>query len=213
VLYSAGSTAGSRALYQVSGDRSSPPRLIAKADGPVFEGVMASNGGPLFYRATTTQGSRDIFMVGSDGKVTPFAATEFQELSPAISPDGRSILYVSNESGSNEVYLRRIDGNGRAQISSGGASEPRWAPSGREAFYWAGDTLFGVPIITSPSLGAGLRRRVLVGQYARESYHSNYDVAPDGKTFVMIRSGGGQANATITVLTNWFDTPSNTPSK
>ena len=62
-----------------------------------------------------------------------------------------------------------------------------------------------MPVTTGASLAVGARRRVLVGTYARESYHTNYDVAPDGKTFVMIRGGGERAGSEITVLVNWLD--------
>ena len=141
-----------------------------------------------------------------------FAASAFEERTPVVSPDGRLVLYASNESGADQVYVRRIDGEGRTQVSGSGGSEPRWAPGGREALYWIGDTLFAVPI-SAATLAAGPRRLVFAGAYAREPFHSNYDVAPDGKAFIMIRSTSPTAPVNLTVLLNWFDAVHPAPSK
>ena len=43
------------------------------------------------------------------------------------------MAYVSDETGRDEVYVRPFPGpGGRSQISSGGGTEPRWSPTGRE---------------------------------------------------------------------------------
>ena len=45
---------------------------------------------------------------------------------------------------------------------------------------------------------------MLAGTYARESNRANYDIAPDGKTFVMLRPGAPGRGGQITVLElNW----------
>jgi dipeptidyl aminopeptidase/acylaminoacyl peptidase len=207
VLYSSNGprSTGDRDLYVVPADRSAPPRIVMHGTAPLFEGVGSPTGGPLFLRTNAQGSGRDILVSRDGGKPVPFAAGPGEERSLALSPDGHFVLYTSNESGTDEVYLRRADGVGQTQVSTAGGTEPRWAPNGREAFYWAGDTLFAVPVTTGTSLAVGARRRVLVGTYARESYHTNYDVAPDGKTFVMIRGGGERAGSEITVLVNWLD--------
>ena len=56
---------------------------------------------------------------------------------PAVSPDGRWFVYVTSESGRNEIFVRRLDdpGAGRTQVSRTGGEEPRWAHNGRELFF------------------------------------------------------------------------------
>ena len=212
LLYSAVNAAGSRELYRVPIDRSTQPALVAHGDWPIFESSPGPKDGPLFFRDNAEGSGRDIYIIRNGQKPAKFAASQFQERSPAVSPDGGLVLYTSNESGTDQVYARRVDGEERAQVSTGGGSEPRWTPAGREALYWNGDTLFAVSISTTLSVGA--RRPVLVGVFAREPFHSNYDVAPDGKTFVMLRSAVAGASATsLTVLLNWFDSEHRAPSK
>jgi hypothetical protein len=212
LLYSAVSATGNRELYRVPADRSTPPAMVVHGDWPIFESSPSPKDGPLFFRDNAEGSGRDIYIVRKGEKPAKFAASQFQERSPAVSPDGGLVLYTSNESGTDQVYARRVDGEERAQVSTGGGSEPRWTPAGREALYWNGDTLFAVSISTTLSVGA--RRSVLVGVFAREPFHSNYDVSPDGKTFVMLRSAVAGVPATaLTVLLNWFDSEHRAPSK
>jgi Tol biopolymer transport system component len=83
----------------------------------------------------------------------PFLQTEFDEYHPMISPDGRWLAYVSNESGQLEVYGQPFPEGGRKWlISTAGGDEPLWAPDGRELFYRDGDKLMVVSVETEPEL-------------------------------------------------------------
>jgi len=69
-----------------------------------------------------------------------FQDAEFDETGAQLSPDGRLVAYHSNESGSNEVYIRAFslasDGKPEAtakhQILTGGGSVPHWRGDGKE---------------------------------------------------------------------------------
>jgi len=71
------------------------------------------------------------------------------------SPDGRWILYTSQESGTMDVYVRPnplSDGTGGPQKISPGR-QPRWDPSGNKFYYLSGGQLMSVDIVRSkPSL-------------------------------------------------------------
>jgi hypothetical protein len=56
---------------------------------------------------------------------------------PTLSPDGRWLAYVSDETGSNEVYVRAFPdvNSGKWQVSTDGGVMPMWADSGRELYY------------------------------------------------------------------------------
>ena len=156
----------------------------------------------MLIRVNADSTGRDILLrIGE--KETPFLAGPLNERSATISPDGRLVLYVSDETGRDEVYVRPLATVGSVPVSVAGGSEPRWGPSGREAFYWAGDSLYSVPISMASAPTVGVRRVVHVGEYFRETFHSNYDVAPDGRTFVFVRRAS-QHRSSVTVLVNWL---------
>ena len=103
---------------------------------PLRRGWLAAHGNgaaPVACRAPGLR--RAAASAGGGGPVrwTPqlFLANQFDNHSPSMSPDGRWVAYVSNESGRLEVYVRPFPGpGGRWQVSLDGGSEPLWAPSG-----------------------------------------------------------------------------------
>ena len=126
-----------------------------------------------------------------------------------FSPDGRWLAYVSDESGRYEIYVQPYPGpNGKWQISTGGGTEPRWNPKGRELFYRSGNKMMAVDIATQPSFTVGKPRILFEGQYQPTPTTSpNYDVSPDGQRFLMLKpSAAAEAAPTqINVVLNWFE--------
>jgi hypothetical protein len=117
------------------------------------------------------------------------------ELGAVLSPDGRHIAYSSTESGRLEIYVQAAPGfSDRRQVSDAGGSEPVWSRDGGELFYRAGDTLMAV----SPSPG-GAPRVLFRGAYVPGDGLTNYDVAPDGKRFLMLRDAAAPS-ASVTTL-------------
>jgi Tol biopolymer transport system component len=107
-----------------------------------------------------------------------------------LSPDGRWLAYVSNESGGYEVYVQPFPGPGRKwQVSTEGGTEPVWSRNGRELFYRSGRKMMAVDIATGPAFAAGIPKMLFDGDYARLTTvfgGQNYDVTPDGQHFIMV---------------------------
>jgi eukaryotic-like serine/threonine-protein kinase len=87
---------------------------------------------------------------GEPPATRPLLATRFNELYGVVSPDGRSIAYLSDESGNPELYVRTIPAmTGQIRVSTNGAfvgsnsvtgiSRPAWRPDGGEIIYMAPD--------------------------------------------------------------------------
>ncbi len=97
----------------------------------------------------------------------PLLQTPFGEQNPEVSPDGRWLAYSSDESGSDEIYVRPfpdIDAGGRWQVSTGGGVQPLWARSGQELFYRNGEAVIAVSIDTDPSFTQGNPEVMFEGQ-------------------------------------------------
>ena len=109
----------------------------------------------------------NIGVVSLEGSTEPLLATEFSERNGEISPDGRWLAYQSSTSGQNEIYVRPFPNveDGQWLISSGGGTQPLWAPDGRELFYMAGARLMAVGVETEPSFAPGNAEEVFEGYY------------------------------------------------
>jgi Tol biopolymer transport system component len=147
----------------------------------------------------------------------PFLVSTSDESSAELSPDGRYLAYVSNQSGQSEVYVQPFPGSGRRElISTDGGGQPVWARNGRELFYRAPGPgpmmrMMVVDVKLSDVFTAG-RPRVLweaMGtRYPGGTGGRTYDVAPDGQRFLMIqqKDSAPQTPPTFVVLVqNWLD--------
>jgi serine/threonine-protein kinase len=106
---------------------------------------------------------------------------------------------------------------GRWQVSNGGGTKPLWARNGRELFYLvaagAGAAVMSAPIERGATFVARTPAKVLEGPYyfgtagAGDAAFRTYDVAPDGRRFLMIKEGGDQtaAPASLIVVLNWVE--------
>ena len=206
---------GKRIAYIAN--RSTGYNLFAKAaDGSGSEEQLAALGvGPIAPFAWSGRDNLiayadggDIWLqqLSSDQKPRRFIESRYQETTPAFSPDGRWLAYVSDESGRSEVYVQSFPGpGGKYSISINGGSEPVWAKSGRELFFRDGDRMMVTEISTEPSFTASKPRILFVGAFFRSNSRINYDVSPDGNRFVMTKDGDQAAEGQINVIVNWFD--------
>ena len=130
---------------------------------------------------------------------------------PQISPDGRWLVYASEESGRREIYVQPFPGpGGKWQISTEGGTEPVWNRNGRELFYRSGDKMMAVDISTQPSFAAGKPRKLFEGHYLPNPIslaRPNYDVSADGQRFLMVKPIEQEqaAPTQINVVLNWTE--------
>lgn len=148
----------------------------------------------LIYRTNLNMaGHGDILAIrpGVDSTPREIVATAAYELSPALSPDGRWLAYSSDETGRFEVYVVPFpnSADGKWAISATGGDTPRWSPTGRELFYTSGDAMMAVQVTTSPTFSVGASRELFWERDLRYGgLHPMYDVARDGRRFLMIRT-------------------------
>ena len=164
------------------------------------------DGQHLAFEERKPGAQRDIWVLPRGGDPLPFVLTPFDEWAPAFSPDGQWLAYVSNESGRHEIYVQPYPGPGaKWPISTDGGTEPAWSPDGRELFYRRGDQMLAVPIATAPQFTAGAGRVLFEGAYDALEGARNYDISPDGRQFVMVRSDPAEPRQRLYVAANWFE--------
>src|SRR5579859_1992497 len=139
-----------------------------------------------------------------DRKLIPVAQGQFEYVRPSLSPDGNWVAYESSENGNPEVYVVPFpQGKGKWQVSTDGGFWPQWNPAGKELFYISPDyKLMAADIrehATSLDVGSVHELFQAFPAYVATSF---YDVAPDGKKFVMV-SRTAQSSSPLTLVVNW----------
>jgi eukaryotic-like serine/threonine-protein kinase len=200
-----------------SSDRERPPSLFRQtADGSgSAERLTTSATGPT-AQAWSPDGKTLVFVDGwpkfdlwlltldGDRKPRPLIRGPFNESQARLSPNGRWLAYVSDESGREEVYVVPFPGSGgRWPISTNGGSRPLWARNGRELFYRNGDRTMAVTVSSDATFSA-TKPELLFEAKAVSYLWLSYDVTPDGD-FLMIEPGESDTpHAQINVVLNWL---------
>ena len=141
---------------------------------------------------------------GELGEPVLFLATPSDETGPQFSPDGRFVLYVSDESGRNEVYVRSFPGGERKwQVSTNGGEAPSWRSDGKEIYYLeSGIKLMVVPV----SFRSGFVPGPPVALFENPGlFRGGYDAAADGQRFVVRERLPQTEPLAIHIVHNWFE--------
>ena len=169
----------------------------------VFEAVMSPDARYIVYQLDTLGADIYYRALTGDTATRPIANSAAAiENMPRLSPDGRWVAFVTNESGRDEVVVQPFPGpGGRVQVSTGGGTEPVWSRDGRHLFYRGQRQLMAAAIRPGPAFGVVTRDTVLADTYMYASNpHANYDVMPDGTHFVFLEADNA---GELIVVSNW----------
>ena len=199
---------GTEATFERRADGSIESEFLMEGVGAMNEVVVSSDGRWSVYRD-----GGDLYAQrrGEDGEPVPLVVSEFGDLAPALSADGRWLAYVSNESGQFEVYVRPFPNSdqGKWLISTDGGFEPAWAKDGLELFYRRADAerqMVTVEILTGSTFIAGDQQVLFpTGGFRWDPNHRQYDVSADGERFVFVTLSGSGADGQLITVENFFE--------
>jgi Tol biopolymer transport system component len=160
----------------------------------------------LCTRQTASGSHLELFSVAG-GEPSRFLTSKGSETNGQISPDGKWVAYASDESGNWEIYVTSFpDAAGKWQVSRGGGMEPRWRGDGGEIYYVSlSGVLTAVSVNGASSFSTGTPA-ALFPIYGRAPISSTdvftYDVAKDGKRFLVNRYVKPEHVAPLTILLN-----------
>jgi Tol biopolymer transport system component len=192
---------GPRNAYRIHADGSGNDRLVYESAVP-FKDVFdwSPDGQWLTMHEIGDETGWNIYRMKPDGTDRiPFVVTPFNEQYPLISPDGRWMSYVSDESGTGQLYVQSFPEPGRRQqVTRTGAFFGIWGRNGREIIAMRPDLmLVSIPLIA----GEDLRFGAPVELFQTTPETGGWDMAPDGR-FLLVEPVE-RARPGISVAVNW----------
>ena len=202
-------------LYQVSASGSSHDELLLATPRGKVDPEWSPDGRFIVYSESDPKTKFDLWVlpVGEDvpagRKPIPFLQTDFNELQGEMSPDGHWMAYVSDESGSQEVYVRPFPvAEGKWRISTAGGIQPRWQGDSRELFFVSADGKMNAVTVkavsgTRPAFEAGAPLPLFDSHIVDIAVAIDYDVTADGKRFLVTTSNTANYAPPLNVMVNW----------
>jgi Tol biopolymer transport system component len=211
IAWTAGTTlsGNQRGIFMTPAAGDAKPQMLVPPAAGMFAWDWSEDGRLVLYSAADPK-TRKIHLwtvtVDDEKKREPITQTQFNELQPQVSPGGRWISYMSDESGRYEIYVRPFSESsqqgGKIKVSEGGGTEARWRRDGKELFYLSDQTkMMAVEVSTTPSFKAGVPHPLFQTRIHRGSGFQ-WDVSPDGKRFLFATVATEKSDA-ITIVTNW----------
>ena len=208
-------------IHRIRADGSGQPEQLTTT--PTTAGVMqvpisiSPDREYLAYQEQQRNQPADIWILPLDPAGAPFRffASPASDTLPVFSPDGRWIAYASDESGTNELYVRpfpKADAKWRVS-SSGTLDEHAWSRDGSKLFFRAGDGQSLMAATISPaggSLAIGRATGIVALQaenYPELGFWGGLALSPDDRGFALAKNAsevGGTRNRVVLML-DWMD--------
>jgi Tol biopolymer transport system component len=194
-------------LFQRLSSGAGTEEQLSKSTVAKFPFAWTPDGKSLLFSQSAPKGFELwVLPLVGDRKTYPYLQTGFNSAQAQLSPDGHWVAYASNESGRYEIYVQSFPTPGaKAQLSGSGGNQPRWARDGKEIFYVAADRkLTAVAIRTDTAVHPGSATPLFETRLADPAPYGlpQYEVAPDGKRFLLV-AAKDTAAVPMTVVLNW----------
>jgi Tol biopolymer transport system component len=198
---------GTRSLYRKASSGAGNEELLVKANLNTNGTDWSADGRFIIFQSQNPQTGGDLWVLPLFGDMKPYPVlqTEFNQAHGHLSPDGRWLAYVSNESGQDQVYVQSFPpSGGKWQVSAGGGAQPLWRRDGKELYYIAADRkLMAVEVKLGQTFEMGTPTPLFQTQVIRYRSSNRYAVSNDGQRFLVNSAVEEVSHTSIVVVLNW----------
>jgi eukaryotic-like serine/threonine-protein kinase len=214
IVFSYGATASGESLYRQNADGTGSKEKLLETPGTVeIPFSVSPDGRYIVYMRHDPKSNTgfDIWALpmfpdkSGEQKPFPVVATDFVDITPSFSPDGKWLAYANNQTGRYEVYVQPFpSGGGRWQVSTAGGARPNWRKDGKELYFFSTDQqVMAVDVQQNGSSMQLGTPHALFKATTVNGPQGPYAVSADGKKFVMNTVLPQSLTEPLTLITNW----------
>jgi eukaryotic-like serine/threonine-protein kinase len=196
-------------IYAKAADGSGPERVVLEETDTVeLPWSPSPDGRFLVYQrrmANETGYHLWVLPLSGDSKPFPILQDAFDERAPAVSPEGKWMAYESSESGRREIYITAFPAGGaKWQVSTIGGTAAKWRRDGKELFFLdPTDKIVAVDVNASGNAVRLGTPHDLFQTVGIQREYGPFDVAADGKKFLLNSGNLKEGSDPFTLVLNW----------
>jgi Tol biopolymer transport system component len=217
---------GSWGIYRKASNGSGNDELLYKSPAVATFALTdwTRDGRFVLFQASTPPAKTDVFALpvgpgtSADRQPIPVIQTPAAELGGYVSPDGRWIAYMSDESGKEELYVQAFSPgakpgagpvSGKWMVSKGSLGMARWRSDGKElAFISADGAIVSVDVTAAPAFQANQPKLLFqlpsnVLALAGSTPGARMDATRDLQRFLVTVPAQSNSRQEFTMVLNW----------
>jgi len=197
---------GRNNIYRKPVSGTGSPERVFESGNDCYVNDWSRDGTMICYTEIDSSGTMKLglFDFGADGGPRIYRETTFNQMRGSFSPDGRWLAYMSNETGSLEVFVESITpGEGRWRVSSAGGLHPRWASAGDRLFFLtpSGDLLAADFTQEGGGLRFGQTRTITQGVGVGNV--TTYSEKRSDGSLLVLKMAQNRENSMLSMITGW----------
>jgi eukaryotic-like serine/threonine-protein kinase len=199
-------------LYQKAANGEGSDELLLDSSTQDRPDDWSPDGQFIIYEPNLSVGSIWLLPMSGDRKPKVFIGGEAgtYPTEARFSPNGKWLVYAEYVTGKREVYITPFPGKtGKWQVSVEGGRYPHWRGDGKEIFFLARDntTVMAADVdLNGPVPRIGTPKTLFSVRLAAQSANlegAAFDVAPDGKRFLVNSMDQAPPVEPINLVINW----------
>jgi len=191
VAWTASRPGVARGVFRRPADGSGSEELLFTSDLHLHVNDWSADASTLVLQLQGTKTGADLYTLDVETrKAGVFLQTRFGEHSARLSPSGRHVAYVSDESGRDEVYLQTFpEPGGKVRVTIDGGQQPLWSRDGRSIYFRGLRSVWAARVDPGPPFSVSAPEALFPDLYEvpQSGVHTGYDLLPDGR-FLMART-------------------------
>ncbi len=204
-LFYAANAKGPHDVYRKSVDGTRAAELVYEAPGLQKPASVSRDGKYLLLNSEVAERNTLLVLDLGTGRARRLREGAWSDGHGSLSPDGRWLLFESDETGRPEIYVTPFPGPGRTfPVSTDGGRSPDWRGDGREVVYAALDGR----VLAAPAAPEGDTFRVgaateLFRTVPPQRDYREWGMSQDAQRFAIVPTGVLEAKNELRLIVNW----------
>jgi Tol biopolymer transport system component/DNA-binding winged helix-turn-helix (wHTH) protein len=178
-------------IWEMSGDGLNRKQLTSNVGDSVDRQMSATADNRFIVFQSNRSGAFEIWRANRDGSNLKQLTSEGNNSQPGISPDGKWIVYVSEQEGSPTLRRISIDGGQPAQLTYNASSGPQISPDGKQIAYLESSSSMPLHLTVIPFWGSENPKVFSLPLRQPTNLAKRMRWSPDGKSIIYKDSGAG----------------------